>query len=390
MKRKMIPWLAALVLLAAMLACNLPSANQPDPSALSTGVAQTVVAQMSASPQPALVTATPGQAGVGAAPTQSPVVLPSLTLAPGQPAATSTSIPCNSVQFVDDVSIPDGTNLQSGAAFTKTWRLKNTGSCTWTSGYQLVFDHGDAMGGPAAQALSGSTAPDQTVDISVNLTAPAAAGTYKGFWKLRDQAGSVFGLSSGPFWVEIIGMPPTPTVTATATLPALPPPVGMINAPLVAGETGSVRSTGVVFTFANVGDSDTNIGQQGFLSFDISALPAGATVLDVKIKFIGYDTLGSPFSLGCLRLYQQDYGSVDASDYFGGATSGALERWCNLAELNADASANGLKGAIQSLVGSSRIRLRMQFNENVTNNNGVGDMVRFGSGMLLQISFTTP
>jgi hypothetical protein len=383
-KIKIAPWFAGLAVMAAILACSLPAANQTDPNALSTSVAQTVVAQISASPQPALVTVTV-PAGPG---TQTPVQLATLTPLPLLPTVTNTSQPCNAVQFVNDVTIPDGTNLLNGSSFTKTWRLKNTGSCTWSTSYNLVFDHGDSMGGPAAQALVAATPPGGTVDISVNLTAPGSAGTYKGFWKLRDQNGGVFGLGNGPFWVEIISVPPTATVTATA---ALAPPVGMITAPLVAAETGSVRSNGVVFTFANVGDTETNIGQQGFLSFDISALPAGATVLDVKMKFSDYDALGNPWSLGCLRMYQQDFGAtVDAADYVGGATLGALERWCSAGELSTLASAAGLKTAIQSAVGSPRIRVRMQFNENATNNNGVGDMLRFGPGLQLQISYTVP
>jgi peptidoglycan hydrolase-like protein with peptidoglycan-binding domain len=60
------------------------------------------------------------------------------------------------------------------------------------------------MSGAASQQLTnGTVAPGQTIDVSVNLTAPAAAGTYKGNWKLREPGGAVFGLSTGPFWVQI-------------------------------------------------------------------------------------------------------------------------------------------------------------------------------------------
>jgi hypothetical protein len=380
MKRKIAPWLALSGLILALLACNLPTPINTDPAAVSTSVAQTVVAQMSASPVPLLVTATTAPGSLNTPPAASQATS---TLV--QPVATQTSVPCNQAQFVDDLSIPDGANLQIGSAFTKTWRLKNVGTCTWTSSYQLVFDHGDAMGGPAAQALTGAVAPDQTIDISVNLVAPVVAGTYKGFWKIRDQNGGVFGLSNGPFWVEIMAVSSTATPSPT---PALAPPVGLITAPLVIAETGSVRSNGVVFNFVNVGDNEANLGQQGFLSFDISALPAGVTVLDVKIKFSDYGVLGNPFSLGCLRLYSQDYGTVDVGDFFSGATTGALERWCSTSELSATASATGLKAAVQSGVGSPRLRLRLQFNENATNGNGVGDMVQFGNGLQLLISFS--
>src|SRR5690606_15189824 len=71
--------------------------------------------------------------------------------------------------FVQDVTIPDGTVVRPGQAFTKTWRLRNDGTCTWTTAYAIVFTGGNAMGGPAAQALPVSVAPGGSVDISINL-----------------------------------------------------------------------------------------------------------------------------------------------------------------------------------------------------------------------------
>src|SRR5512143_3278895 len=48
-----------------------------------------------------------------------------------QPAAALSS--CDWAQFVADVTVPDGTSYAPGTTFTKTWRLKNIGSCTWTT-----------------------------------------------------------------------------------------------------------------------------------------------------------------------------------------------------------------------------------------------------------------
>jgi hypothetical protein len=123
------------------------------------------------------------------------------------PTPTVTTIPCNRASFVSDVTIPDGTKLEPDEGFTKTWRLKNTGSCTWNSDYDLVFDHGDSMDGPAAQQLTGgSVAPNQNVDVSVNLNAPSDEGDYKGYYKLRDKDGVIFGIGPNAdvaFWVDI-------------------------------------------------------------------------------------------------------------------------------------------------------------------------------------------
>src|SRR5690606_27513296 len=108
--------------------------------------------------------------------------------------------------FVGDVSIPDGSVVRPGQAFTKTWRLRNDGTCTWTPSYALVFGAGNALSGPAAQALGATVPPGGVVDISVNLAAPTANGDYRSEWFLRNEQGALFGLGEAanrPFWVEI-------------------------------------------------------------------------------------------------------------------------------------------------------------------------------------------
>ncbi|MFZ5820131.1 MAG: NBR1-Ig-like domain-containing protein [Chloroflexota bacterium] len=168
---------------------------------------------------------------------------PTVTGTPPTPTPTSTAptktatVPpssCDKVQFISDVTVPDGTTFAPGTAFTKTWRLKNVGSCTWTTSYQLVFYSGEKMGGPDALAFPQSVAPGQTVDITVNLVAPNTAGTYRGNWMFKNASGALFGIGSQankPWWVEIkvsgtaaatntptaTTTPPTPTPTATAT-----------------------------------------------------------------------------------------------------------------------------------------------------------------------------
>ncbi len=113
---------------------------------------------------------------------------------------------CNAAQFVSDITIPDGTYITAGAAFVKTWRLKNVGTCTWDTSYSLVFDSGTQMGGTSAVPMPKLVAPGQSVDLTVTMTAPTAAGTYRGYWKLRSSSGQAFGIGashSSAFWVEI-------------------------------------------------------------------------------------------------------------------------------------------------------------------------------------------
>jgi hypothetical protein len=136
---------------------------------------------------------------------------------------------CDKAQFIADVTVPDGTLFTPGATFKKTWRLKNVGTCTWTTGYSLVFSSGEKMGGPTSAPFPTSVAPAQTVDLTVNLTAPAAGGTYRGNWMLKNASNAVFGIgttASNPFWVEIKVSGPT----ATPGTPS-PTPTGVTSTP---------------------------------------------------------------------------------------------------------------------------------------------------------------
>jgi len=154
-------------------------------------------------------------------------VAPANTATQGPPP-TNTPIPCNWAQFVTDVTVPDDTEFIAGSAFTKTWRLRNVGSCDWTSGYRLIFDNGDQMSAPyESQFTTGVVPPGSQVDISVNLTAPSSAGTYIGFFKLRSSDNLVFGTggdTQGNFWVRIVVLTPSATPSVTSTFTETPTP----------------------------------------------------------------------------------------------------------------------------------------------------------------------
>lgn len=195
----------ALILLAilALSACNFPGMQTPDP--FPTYAAQTVEARLTSAVQEPPTQETPPAAPTTPAPATATNTSEAPT-ATNTPIPTETEVPCNKAAFVTDVTIPDGTDLEPGESFTKTWRLRNTGSCTWNSNYELLFKDGDAMSGLASKKLTGSVAPGATVDISVDLKAPNSEGSYKGFWWLRSDAGIVFGVGSSgdvPFYVEI-------------------------------------------------------------------------------------------------------------------------------------------------------------------------------------------
>jgi hypothetical protein len=181
-----------------MLTLPLIRSNQaPTPDTFATiqaMVTQTVAAQTQNAPTP---TPLP------------PTAIPTITPVPATntPLPTATAITyCDWVSFVKDVTIPDGSILAPGETFTKTWRLKNRGTCTWTPDYMLVYTSGAQMGGTTAVRLPAYVAPGQTVDVSVTLTTPDSSDKYVGYWMLRNPSGTLFGYGENAnqaFYVDI-------------------------------------------------------------------------------------------------------------------------------------------------------------------------------------------
>ena len=187
----------------ALSACNLPSDGSAgdDPNAMFTQAAQTVQAQLTQT-----VSAVVGPVSASATPLTPNAPLPSATPFPTA-ALPPTAVPkCDAITFIADVTIPDGTVFTPGVDFTKTWRLKNNGSCTWTTDYELIFIKGHGMNGPATKRLPQAVLPGETIDLSLDLRAPMTANDYRGHWQLRNANGVVFGIGNGAnesFWVDI-------------------------------------------------------------------------------------------------------------------------------------------------------------------------------------------
>jgi hypothetical protein len=134
------------------------------------------------------------------------IFVPTPTLDPADPA-NAPPVGCNVAGFITDVTVIDNSEIQRDLQFTKTWRLQNDGTCTWTSGYTLYFHSGDQMSGPDSQRLTDiDVPPGTTIDVSVNLTAPKKPGKYQGYWSLKDANGFKFGIgsSNSAFYVKII------------------------------------------------------------------------------------------------------------------------------------------------------------------------------------------
>ncbi len=204
--------------LSFSLACNLLNMFPVAPSNPTlipafTAAAQTLQAMstslaLTASATPWLVTPSP------APPTPTNTFFPTVTVATPpillSPLPTLTPFTrCDAAQFVADVNFPDpprGPILSRGATFTKIWKIKNVGTCTWTTAYDIVWVGGERLNAPAATPLPQNVAPGETVNLAVNLQAPSQDGSYRAFFMLRNAQGKLFGLGSAadkPFWAWI-------------------------------------------------------------------------------------------------------------------------------------------------------------------------------------------
>jgi len=135
---------------------------------------------------------------------------PTPTLTPT--LATTNTLVVPQAQFIADVTIPDGTQMQPGQSFTKTWRLKNSGAVDWGEGSQLVFKEGSPMSATSPVTIAGA-APGKTVDISVDMVAPTAEGNYTGWWNIQAANGTVM---TSIFVVIVVGGAATATPPGTA------------------------------------------------------------------------------------------------------------------------------------------------------------------------------
>ena len=208
--------------------------------AMTTSIVATDMAAQTATSQAALLeTATPQTVE------STPNVSPTETLNPTPEPTETTSTPgtdsnCNLAGFVSE-TIPDGSQFYPGTAFTKTWTLKNEGTCTWTTGYNVVFISGSDMDAPASQPIGDKAiAPGETVIISVKFNAPNEPGGYRAEFKLRTSEGVVFAFRNADvtFWAEIQVRGDNINLADSYCSATWTSPTGKLNCPGQPGDTG--------------------------------------------------------------------------------------------------------------------------------------------------------
>jgi hypothetical protein len=129
-------------------------------------------------------------------PTPTPIQDQASTLA----ALLTPTPPCaDGLRYIEDLSIPDSSQVSSGERLDKRWSVENNGSCNWDKDYRLKLVAGPELGAPVEQALyparSGSLAT-----IRIIFTAPSEPGVYRSAWQAYNSDGQPFG---DPVFIEI-------------------------------------------------------------------------------------------------------------------------------------------------------------------------------------------
>jgi hypothetical protein len=178
-----------------------------DPALFHTQAVQTIQAELTLqaaeafvipteTPSPELVeTQTPSPTPVQESGQLTPTPIPA-TATMIVPSLTPVPVVCNSAQFIRDVTVIDDTPFAPDTLFVKTWRLRNTGNCTWTRDYSLVLVSGNPMDSKRVVSLPHKVEPNQTIDISVSMKSPSSLGSYRGDWMLSTPSGERFGTGS--------------------------------------------------------------------------------------------------------------------------------------------------------------------------------------------------
>ena len=175
-------------------------------STIAVGLTQTVAAQPSATlPAPTTaITDTPQ-------PSDTPVQItnPGLTPAPtatnppapaGPSYPSSTPVPvdpgaafgCYNASFVANIPPWFAPTFSPGQHFTKTWRVKNTGSCDWPRGFLIVFGSGNRFGADTT-TIDQKVPTGSTADITLSMVAPSMTGLVSSNWMLATDVGKPFG-----------------------------------------------------------------------------------------------------------------------------------------------------------------------------------------------------
>jgi hypothetical protein len=130
-----------------------------------------------------------------------PTTSPTLTVEPSAtlPLITvtletsPTANACYNLLYIEDVTIPDLTQMKPGEVFIKTWLVQNIGGCAWKPGFTFQHVGGDLMRGTPV-TLTEAIQTGSKREISVQLVVPSGQnGLIQSSWRMADEFGNFFG-----------------------------------------------------------------------------------------------------------------------------------------------------------------------------------------------------
>gem|GEM_PF-4646566 len=117
--------------------------------------------------------------------------------------------------------MPDGSSVSAGEQLIKTWRIRNIGTCAWTTDYKLVYNNGNIVSEESINPFTQPIEPSQTAEISIPVSIPLTAGRSETFWYLVSGSDEIVGTNSqgNPYlWLKVDVQPAsllTPTLVGT-------------------------------------------------------------------------------------------------------------------------------------------------------------------------------
>ncbi len=192
----------------------VPATNTPPAASPTAATIPTNALLVSPTLDPALPSPTAAQLAI-ASPTAPPLATAAPVIQPTAPPISG-DINCYKASFGSESAPFDNTKIIAGKSFTKTWRIKNTGTCPWTRQIDAVWVSTTLDGKEVGELMGASSVisfvpeegiqPQQFGEITATFTVPEKPGVYQMFFMLRSPAG-VFYIDGGALWFIIEGLP---------------------------------------------------------------------------------------------------------------------------------------------------------------------------------------
>jgi uncharacterized protein YkwD len=234
--------------------------------------------------------------------------LPAIGRAGPMMTASAPADCANAAILLRDVTIPDNTQVKAGETFTKTWEFQNTGTCLWRN-YTLQYTSGDDIHAPPVTSMP-ATAPNEKVQVSMELTAPSADGMYSGYFALYDPDGNVIPIGTEKtFWVKFRVGDYVALSTASGSIPVpsgncthgpnvnyVSQIVSLINEERINAGLPALAFDTEMNAFAQIHAED--MAYNNFLSHDGSDGSFGERMMHYSLSHQGHQIFGEILAIG--------------------------------------------------------------------------------------------